>query len=163
MASKKGLSVTVKSDDIIYTSITKSRDNYNSARLVTKVGEKAYMNISVEWEGDTIPSFAMDLMVTLQASAGVVGKVVEGREEEYAEYLDREESAMPPWLKDKDKKNKDKDKKDKDKKKKVKDKKDKEKSAETCKSCGATIYDRKGKDANTCPGCGNLIEPKKVK
>lgn len=93
MASKKGLSITIKPDDIIYTSITKSRDNYNSARLVTKVGEKAYMNISVEWEGDTVPSFAMDLMSTLQANAMVVGKVVEGREEEYGEYLNTESSA----------------------------------------------------------------------
>ena len=40
---------------------------------------------------------------------------------------------------------------------------DDEKSAENCKGCGATIYDRKGKDSSTCPGCGNLVEPKKVK
>lgn len=123
MASKKGLSISIKSDDIIYTSITKSRDNYNSARLVTKVGEKAYMSISVEWEGDAVPSFAMDLMGTLQANEMKAGKVVEGREEEYGEFLSREESALPPWLKDKDKKGKDKDKKGKDKK--DKDKKDK--------------------------------------
>lgn len=129
MASKKGLSITIKPDDIIYTSITKSRDNYNSARLVTKVGEKAYMNISVEWEGDAVPSFAMDLMGTLQANEMKAGKVVEGKEEEYGAFLSREESAMPPWIKDKDKKGKDKDKKgkDKDKKGKDKDKKDKDK------------------------------------
>ncbi len=90
MASKKGLSITIKPDDIIYTSITKSHDSYNSARLVTKVGEKAYMNISVEWEGDTIPSFAMDLMGTLQASELEVGRIVEGKEDEYAEYLARD-------------------------------------------------------------------------
>lgn len=161
MASKKGLSISIKPDDIVFSSITRSRDNYNSARLVTKVGEKAYMSISVEWEGDSVPSFAMDLMGTLQANEMKAGKVVDGKEEEYGEFLSREDSAVPPWLKDKDKKGKDK--KDKDKKKKGKDKKDKEKSAENCKGCGATIYDRKGKDANTCPGCGNLVEPKKTK
>jgi len=174
MASKKGLNISIKPDEIVFSSITRSRDNYNSARLVTKVGDKAYMSISVEWEGDSVPSFAMDLMGTLQANEMKAGKVVDGKEEEYGEFLSREESAMPPWLKDKDgkdKKDKDKkgkdkkgkDKKDKDKKKKGKDKKEKEKSAENCKGCGATIYTRKGKDANTCPGCGNLVEPKKVK
>jgi hypothetical protein len=175
MASKKGLSIAIKPDDIVFSSITRSRDNYNSARLVTKVGEKAYMSISVEWEGDSVPAFAMDLMGTLQANKMTAGRVVDGKEEEYGEFLSREESAMPPWLKDKDKKGEDKDKKGKDKDKKGKDKKGKdkkdkdkkkkkkEKSAENCKGCGATIYDRKGKDANTCPGCGNLVEPKKTK
>ena len=89
MASKaktKGLSINVSPEDIVYSSITRSKDNYNSARVVTKVGEKAYLNISCEWEGDTIPSFAMDLMGTLKASKiepGVVDKV------EYSKYQSR--------------------------------------------------------------------------
>jgi len=89
MASKvktKGLSINIAPDDIIYSSITRSKDNYNSARVVTKVGEKAYLNISCEWEGDTIPSFAMDLMGTLKASKiepGVVDEI------EYSKYQDR--------------------------------------------------------------------------
>ena len=123
MASKKALKIEVKVEEIIHSSITRSRENYNSARLVTKVGDKAYMSISVEWEGDSVPSFAMDLMGTLQANKMTAGKVVEGKEEEYGEFLSREDSAMPPWIKDKEDKKKG---KDKDKKgKKDKDKKDK--------------------------------------
>jgi len=87
MASKKkGLTIKVAPDDIVYTSINKSKDNYNSARLVAKVGEKAYMNIGVEWEGETVPSFAMELMGTLTASQIEPNTIVEGKEDEYNEY-----------------------------------------------------------------------------
>jgi len=86
MASKKGLTISVKPEDVVYTSIQKSKDNYNSARMVVKVGEKAYMNVGVEWEGDTIPSLAMDMMGTLTAAEITPNTVVEGREAEYEEY-----------------------------------------------------------------------------
>lgn len=89
MAKAKGLNIKVDADTIVYTSITKSGDNYNSARMVAKIADKTYMNISVEWEGDGIPSFAMDLMGTLQASESQAGKVATGREEDYAEYMER--------------------------------------------------------------------------
>jgi hypothetical protein len=90
MASKaKGLNINIKAEDIVYTSIQKSRDNYNSARVVSKVAEKSYMTVSVEWEGDAVPAFAMDLMGTLVASEMAAGKVVAGREGDYAEYLER--------------------------------------------------------------------------
>ncbi len=89
MASKKkGLTIKVAPDDIVYTSINKSKDNYNSARLVAKVGEKAYMNIGVEWEGETVPSFAMELMGTLTASQIEPNTIVEGKENDYLEYED---------------------------------------------------------------------------
>lgn len=90
MAKSKGLNVKIEADTIMYTSITKSGDNYNSARMVAKIADKTYINISVEWEGDTIPAFAMDLMATLQASELETGKVAEGKESEYAEYLTRD-------------------------------------------------------------------------
>ncbi len=92
MASKK-LTINIDIGTVIYTSITKSGDNYNSARLVAKIADKTYMNITVEWEGNDIPSFAMDLMGTLKANAMTAGKVVVGREEEYGEYLNTESSA----------------------------------------------------------------------
>lgn len=105
MAKSKGLSISVKPEDIVYTSIQKSKDNYNSARMVSKVGDKAYMNISVEWEGDTVPSFAMDLMGTLQASELETGRIVEGRESEYAEYMGRgDEGDIPKKTPKKEKK-----------------------------------------------------------
>ena len=86
MASKKGLTINIKPEDVVYTSIQKSKDNYNSARMVVKVGDKAYMNVGVEWEGDTVPSFAMDMMGTLTASEITPNAIVAGREIDYEEY-----------------------------------------------------------------------------
>lgn len=86
--AKKGLNIKVAPDEIVHTSITKSKD-YSSARLVSKIGEKAYMSISVEWEGDAIPAFAMDLMGTLQASKIEPNTVVD--EKAYVEYMGKDE------------------------------------------------------------------------
>ena len=86
MAKMKDLSINVAKDKIMYTNISKSSDGYNSARLVAKMGEKEYMSISYEWEGDGVPGFAMDLMGAMQEKAAKIGEVVEGFEDEYHEY-----------------------------------------------------------------------------
>lgn len=87
MASKpKGLSIKISPDDIVYSSITRSRNDYNNARVVAKLGDKSYLTISCEWEGETVPSFAMDLMGTLTASEIEPNIVVSGREDDFAEY-----------------------------------------------------------------------------
>ena len=86
MAKNKGLSLSVPTDSIMYTNISKSKDVYNSARLVAKMGEKEYMSISYEWEGGGVPAFAMDLMGAMQAGEMKAGEVKAGYEEEYEEY-----------------------------------------------------------------------------
>jgi len=86
MASKKGMTIKISPDDVVFTSIQKSKDNYNSARMVVKVGDKAYMNVGVEWEGDTIPAMAMDMMGTLTAAEITPNEVVVGKEADYDEY-----------------------------------------------------------------------------
>lgn len=58
----KDFMVSVKPDEVMYTSINTSKDGYNSARMVIKKGDSEYMSISYEWEGNSIPGFAMDLM-----------------------------------------------------------------------------------------------------
>ena len=91
MAKQKGLTIKIDPDDMMYTNISKSKDGYNSARLVAKVGEKVYMSISIEWEGtEAIPQFAMDLMKTIQANEIKTDEVVEGFEEELAAYEERQ-------------------------------------------------------------------------
>lgn len=90
MANKKGLTIKIASDEIMYTSINKSKDSYNSARMVAKVADKVYMSISVEWEGtDSIPSFAMDLMGIITANKEEVEKSIEEKAEEYKDYEER--------------------------------------------------------------------------
>ena len=44
------------------------------------------MSINYEWEGDGIPSFAMDLMGFMQANETPFGGVVEGKEDAFEEY-----------------------------------------------------------------------------
>lgn len=90
MASKKGLIIKIAPDEIMYTNISKSKDSYNSARMVAKVGDKVYMSISVEWEGtESIPSFAMDLMSIITANKEEIEKSMEEKAEEYKDYEER--------------------------------------------------------------------------
>lgn len=65
--AKKNFSVTVNPETVMYTNISKSKE-YNSARMVAKIGDNEYMSISYEWEGDSIPDFAMNLMDFMKAN-----------------------------------------------------------------------------------------------
>jgi hypothetical protein len=50
------------------------------------------MTVSVEWEsGESIPSFAMDLMDTLKANEMKPNEVVESYKEEYSRLQERED------------------------------------------------------------------------
>ena len=79
MASKKikKMTITIDPEQVMYTNISKSKDGYNSARVVVKTGEKEYMSISYEWEGSDIPDFAMNLMGFMQANSLEIGKEYE--------------------------------------------------------------------------------------
>lgn len=92
MAKKGPFIIKVNVDEVTYTSISKSKHGYNSARMVVKKGDNEYMSISYEWEGDGIPSFAMDLMGFMQANEMKSGEVVKGMEEVYAHYVSKRET-----------------------------------------------------------------------
>lgn len=129
-AKNKGLAINIGKDEVMYTNISKSKDGYNSARVVVKRGDKEYMSISYEWEGDGVPAFAMDLMGFMQANEIKPNTIVD--EEAYASYMEDDAKFNFEDLK-KDKKDKkdgkDSKKDDKDSKKKGK-KTDKEKKKE---------------------------------
>ena len=125
MASKKGMTIKIDPDQVLYTNISKSKDGYNSARVVVKVSEKEYMSVSYEWEGDAIPDFAMNLMSFMQANEIEVG-VSEEHVAEYEEFSAKK--GVNPFAKKKDEEDEE-DPKDKKKKKNDKKKK-KEKSDE---------------------------------
>ena len=139
MAKNKGLSLNVPKDNIMYTNISKSKDGYNSARLVAKMGEKEYMSISYEWEGEGVPAFAMDLMGSMQAAEAKVGEVVASYKEEYDEYS-----------------------KKKCKKKKASDLEDDDEETAAKKSKDGTkpvpADTTKSKSPKVCPNCGNAEE-----
>jgi len=75
--AKKDMTIKIAADNIVYTNISKSKDGYNSARMVVKAADKEYMSISYEWEGTNVPEFAMNLMGFMQANELEVGKEYE--------------------------------------------------------------------------------------
>ena len=125
MAKKttRDFSVSVVADEVMYTRINTSNDGYNSARMGIKKGDSEYTSISYEWEGSTIPGFAMDLMAFMKNNNSESSGVWKGQEGAYEE-LSAKKGGNPPWLNKDDDKEDDKDSKDK------KDKKDKKKKKE---------------------------------
>ena len=90
MAKNKKFSVSVDEEDVMYTSISKSKDGYNTARIVVKVADKEYMIISYEWEEGT-PDFVMNLMGFMKANNVETSGVWPEKEEAYVEYSERED------------------------------------------------------------------------
>lgn len=62
------MNISIDPEQVMYSQISKSKDGYNSARMVVKTGEKEYMAINYEWEGEGIPDFVMNMMGFMQAN-----------------------------------------------------------------------------------------------
>lgn len=131
MAKMKDFNVSVQPDEVMYTSINTSKDGYNSARMVIKKGDSEYMSISYEWEGSSIPGFAMDLMGFMKNNNAETSGIWEGKEDAYEEFA-KGKKGVNPFIKKKDDEEEEdpKDKKKTDKKDKKKDKKDKKEKSE---------------------------------
>jgi len=90
MATKgKNLNITVMPDEVMHFGLSVSKDGYKSARVIVKKGDKEYMSIGYEWEGDGIPEFVMSLMGFVKANKEGVDVSVEAKKEEYEEYSSR--------------------------------------------------------------------------
>lgn len=84
-AKNKSLNFTISPEDVVYTNISKSND-YNSARVSTKIGDKAYMSVSIEWaDEEATPDIVMDIMDTILKGGSEKAGVIEGKEVEYEE------------------------------------------------------------------------------
>ena len=90
MAKKKGFTITVDPDKVVHTTISKSSD-YSAARMAIKLDDKAYMSVSVEWEGDVIPDFAMNMMGMMTANKEKSGVAWAGMEEDFKNLENKEE------------------------------------------------------------------------
>jgi hypothetical protein len=128
----KDMKSSIAGDQVMFSNISKSKDGYNSARLVAKVNEKEYMSISYEWEGTNVPEFAMNLMSFMQANELEVGSVTPSYTDEYDE--DAAKKGKNPFMKKDDEE----DMEDEDKKKKSKKEKSGEGSQVICKNCKKT-------------------------
>lgn len=86
MAAKKNLTITITPDQIMHFGMSMSKDGYKSARIIVKKGEKEYMSVGYEWEGDSIPDFVMSLMGFVKANEEVIETAQGGLTEEDMEY-----------------------------------------------------------------------------
>ncbi len=89
MASK-ALVLKIMPEEIVGSEIIKSGD-YRYASVGIKKGDKEYMRISYEWQGDTVPEFVMGLMSWMSSSENKeeIDKLKEERAEEYKELKER--------------------------------------------------------------------------
>jgi hypothetical protein len=84
-AKNQSLNFTILPENVVYTNISKSAD-YNSARVSTKIGDKAYMSVSVEWaDGEATPDIVMDIMDTLLKGGDAKAGIPVGKESDYEE------------------------------------------------------------------------------
>jgi hypothetical protein len=123
--AKKGMSINVDPAQVVYTSISKDKSGYNSARMVIKAAEKEYLQISYDWEGGGVPDFALNLMEMMKNSKVETSGVWPGQEVAYTEYEDSKCGSSPMKKK---------------KKKKMDDEEDAaKKKMEKCPDCGKPV------------------------
>lgn len=124
------MKISIAADQVMFSNISRSKDGYNSARVVAKINDNEYMSVSYEWEGKEVPDFAMNLMGFMSANKMEIGPVEE-HADEFAELSAKKgKKGVNPFAKDKDMEDEE-DPKDKKKKDKKDDKKKKkEKSAD---------------------------------
>jgi hypothetical protein len=65
MATTK-FNLPFSSEEVMSTSVYKSKSGYNYASLNIAKGEDQYINISYEWKGNDIPDLAMDILSYMQ-------------------------------------------------------------------------------------------------
>jgi len=88
MAKNKGLTINISPEEIVGSEIVKSGD-YRYASVGIKKGDKEYMRISYEWQGDNLPEFVMSLMSWMQSNKEEIDKAKEETSEEYAALKER--------------------------------------------------------------------------
>jgi len=95
----KDMTIKITADQIMFSNISKSKDGYNSARVVAKFNDNEYMSVSYEWEGKIMPDFAINLAGFMTANEMSLATNKLG--DEYAEFAAK--TKKPPfWKKDED-------------------------------------------------------------
>jgi len=84
--------VTITPEEVMYTDISTSKNGYNSASIVFKRADKEYMRVSCEWEGEGIPSFAMDLMGFMKSNSVETSGVWPDKEDAYKEFSNKDKT-----------------------------------------------------------------------
>jgi len=90
MAAKKqnnNMFIELVPEKVVFTQIMKDKSGYNTARVVMRIGDKEYLQISYDWEGQNIPDFALQLMEFMKNNNVETSGVWPGKEQAYEEFL----------------------------------------------------------------------------
>jgi len=79
MAKQKDVSFKIVAEEVMHFGLSVSKDGYKNARILVKKGDKEYMHIGYEWEGEGVPDFVMSLMGFVQANQ----ETIEGAQENF--------------------------------------------------------------------------------
>jgi hypothetical protein len=86
MAKPKNMNINIDPALVVYTSIMKDKSGFNSARIVMKTADKEYLQISYDWEGGTVPDFALNLMDFMKSNSVETSGVWPNQEVAYEEF-----------------------------------------------------------------------------
>lgn len=130
----KGYSIGIDVKTVKSVNISRYADGYNYASVSCKMADKEYMSVHYEWQGKSIPEFAMQTMEIMKALGMEKASIeVESSSVEYLERASKVIAETAAKMKKKDEEEED-DKKDKKMPFEKKDKKDK-KEAKKKKDC----------------------------
>lgn len=88
MAKNKGMTITIASEEIVGSEIVKSGD-YRYASIGVKKGDKEFMRISYEWQGEGVPEFVMAIMSWMSSNKEIIDPLKEEWAEEYKALKER--------------------------------------------------------------------------
>lgn len=88
MAKNKGMTITIAPEEIVGSEIVKSGD-YRYASIGVKKGDKEFMRISYEWQGEGVPEFVMAIMSWMSSNKEIIDPLKEERAEEYKALKER--------------------------------------------------------------------------
>ena len=87
--SGKDFTFNFNSDEVMNTSIFKSKNGYNYVSVNIKRGEDQYINLGYEWKGESVPDFAMDMLSFMQANKSEIEKASKELKLEIEEFMGR--------------------------------------------------------------------------
>ncbi len=88
MAKNKGMTINILPEEIVGSEIVKSGD-YRYASIGVKKGDKEYMRISYEWQGEGVPEFVMAIMSWMSSNKEIIDPLKKERAEEYKALKER--------------------------------------------------------------------------
>ena len=88
MAAKK-FNFKFNSEEVVNSAVHKSKNGYNYAQVQIKRGDNQFISLGYEWQGDSVPDLAMDLLGFMGMNNEMASEVSEELKKEVAEFTER--------------------------------------------------------------------------